>query len=350
MSLALTAAAAAVGAAAILYVLKNKKSKPMQTFDYESIKATLTHADALGPVEECFAKLAAGEVNVPFPMHIGIPETPAAGPGDCHIKGGYVVGSQTFTVKMGCVSFYKNVEKGLPPGGGMFIVMSAETGAPLGVFQENRYMTDLRTGAAGAVALKHLSDPSTTPTIAFIGAGKIATDMAKSAVLVRPGFKGVAYARNGSDKFCESMTTALPGCTFTSAATAEEACKMADVIFTTTTGKEVVLQKAWLKPNALIIAAGSDQPTKQELPPEVLKAGKYVTDLTKQCARVGELRSAISAGVMTEGDVYAELGEIVSGKKAGRKAGESGIIVCDLTGTGAQDAAIGQVAWDKMKA
>ena len=52
MSLALTAAAAAVGAAAILYVLKNKKSKPMQTFDYDSIKATLTHADALGPVEE----------------------------------------------------------------------------------------------------------------------------------------------------------------------------------------------------------------------------------------------------------------------------------------------------------
>ena len=43
-----------------------------------------------------------------------------------------------------CVSFYKNVEKNLPPGSGIFIVVNAITGAPLGVFQENRFMTDLR--------------------------------------------------------------------------------------------------------------------------------------------------------------------------------------------------------------
>ena len=32
--------------------------------------------------------LADGKVDVPIPMHIGIHETPTAGPGDCHIKGG----------------------------------------------------------------------------------------------------------------------------------------------------------------------------------------------------------------------------------------------------------------------
>jgi ornithine cyclodeaminase/alanine dehydrogenase-like protein (mu-crystallin family) len=63
---------------------------------------------------------------------------------------------------------------------------------------------------------------------------------------------------------------------------------------------------------------------------------------------VGELRGAIQAGEMTEADVYAELGEVVSGKKKGREGNE--IIVVDLTGTGAQDAAIGQVAWDKLSA
>lgn len=44
--------------------------------------------------------------------------------------------------------------------------------------------------------------------------------------------------------------------------------------------------------------------------------------------------------------VHAELGEVVNGSKTGREGDE--IIVCDLTGTGAQDAAIGQVAWDKL--
>ena len=49
---------------------------------------------------------------------------------------------------------------------------------------------------------------------------------------------------------------------------------------------------------------------------------------------------------MTENDVYAELGEVVNGDKPGREGDE--LIVVDLTGTGAQDAAIGQVAWDKL--
>ena len=49
---------------------------------------------------------------------------------------------------------------------------------------------------------------------------------------------------------------------------------------------------------------------------------------------------------MTEADVYAEIGEVCNGSKPGRKGDE--LIVVDLTGTGAQDAAIGQVAWEKM--
>lgn len=79
------------------------------------------------------------QVDVPLPMHIGIHETPTAGPGDCHIKGGYIEGTTTFTVKLACVSFYKNLAKGLPPGAGVFVVVDAVTGAPLGVFQENRW-------------------------------------------------------------------------------------------------------------------------------------------------------------------------------------------------------------------
>ena len=54
------------------------------------------------------------------------------------------------------------------------------------------------------------------------------------------------------------------------------------------------------------------------------------------------MRGAIEANAMTIDDVYAELGELVNGTKAGRENNEE-LIVVDLTGTGAQDAAIGQV-------
>ena len=112
---------------------------PPVLFDYETIKQNLTVADAISSVEEAFGALANGKVDVPMPMHIGIEESAFAGPGDCHIKGGYVYGAKTFTVKLACVSFYKNVaERNLPAGSGVFVVVDAQTGAPLAFFQENR--------------------------------------------------------------------------------------------------------------------------------------------------------------------------------------------------------------------
>jgi ornithine cyclodeaminase/alanine dehydrogenase-like protein (mu-crystallin family) len=318
---------------------------PPKLFDYETVTSSLSVKDAIDSVEKAFASLAQNKVDVPMPMHIGIEESSVAGPGDCHIKGGYIYETPTFTVKLACVSFYKNLEQNLPPGSGIFIVVNAVTGAPLGVFQENRFMTDLRTGAAGAVAVKYCTSPQQTK-IGFIGCGAIARNMARAAAAVRPEMHGLAFAHEGAEKFCQDMSAEL-GVPFTVASTAQELCQQSDVIFTQTPGSSTVLEKEWLNPKGVtIIASGSDQPTKQEIPNDVLASSKYISDLTKQTSKVGELRSAIQAGVMTENDVYAELGEIVNGTKKGREGDE--IIVVDLTGTGAQDAAIGQVAWDKL--
>ena len=315
-------------------------------FNYETVTSNLSVADAIESVEKALGALAEGHVDVPMPMHIGIEETATAGPGDCHIKGGYVLGAKTFTVKLACVSFYKNLEKGLPAGSGVFVVVDAVTGAPLGVMQENRFMTDLRTGAAGAVSLKYTTKADQDLTIGFIGCGAIARNMARAAKAVRPKFKGVAYGLAGAEAFCADMGHELE-LDFEVASSAKDLCAKSNVIFTQTPGGDTVLELDWLQKGTTIIASGSDQPTKQEIPCDVLKASKYISDLTKQTSKVGELRSAIEAGVMTEADVYCELGELVNGKP-GREGDE--LIVVDLTGTGAQDAAIGQVAWDKLSA
>ena len=306
--------------------------------------------DAIESVEQAFGALAEGKVDVPMPMHIGIHETATAGPGDCHIKGGYVLGAPTFTVKLACVSFYKNVQQHLPPGSGLFCVVDAVTGAPLAVMQENRFMTDLRTGAAGAVAVKytcpeHDADNSECLTVGFIGAGAIARNMARAAHAVRPNMKAVVFGLAGAEEFAQEMSTELSMDVHV-AESAQALCQASTVIFTQTPGSQTVLELDWLQPGTTIIASGSDQPTKQEIPNTVLQASKYISDLTKQTSKVGELRGAIQAGVMTTDDVYAELGQVVNGTKPGREGDE--LIVVDLTGTGAQDAAIGQVAWEKL--
>lgn len=80
-------------------------------FDYETVTSVLKQSDAVEAVEAAFGMLAKGKVDVPLPMHIGIDESASAGPGDCHIKGGYISGTSTWTVKLANVSFYKNIEK-----------------------------------------------------------------------------------------------------------------------------------------------------------------------------------------------------------------------------------------------
>ena len=201
----------------------------------------------------------------------------------------------------------------------------------------------LRTGAAGAIAVKYTT-PMEGNTIGFIGCGAIARNMARAAAAVRPTFTGVAYGLAGAEEFAAQMSEEL-GVPFIVAESAKDLCSKSNVIFTQTTGANTVLELDWLQPATTIIASGSDQPTKQEIPNDVLKASKYIADLVKQTSKVGELRGPIQAGIMTEEDVYAELGELVNGKP-GREGDE--LIVVDLTGTGAQDAAIGQVAWDKL--
>ena len=65
----------------------------------------------------------------------------------------------------------------------------------------------------------------------------------------------------------------------------------------------------------------------------------------RKCVRLGEIHHAVEADLFKEEDLHAELGEVLIGRQAGRVGKE--LIVCDLTGVGAQDAAIAEVAWER---
>jgi ornithine cyclodeaminase/alanine dehydrogenase-like protein (mu-crystallin family) len=217
------------------------KINPPRLFDYETVASNIKPTtESIGAIESAFGMLAKDLVDVPIPMHIGIAETANAGPGDCHIKGGYIEGTATWTVKLANVSFYKNLAKGLPAGSGIFTVCDATNGAPLAIFQENRYLTDMRTGAAGAVSVKHFCSPK-HKKVAYIGAGVIGLAMARSTDVVHKFDEGFAYGLDmpGTQKFCDTITTDL-GYKMTACATAEEAVRAADVIFTQTPGSDHV--------------------------------------------------------------------------------------------------------------
>ena len=115
--------------------------------------------------------------------------------------------------------------------------------------------------------------------------------------------------------------------------------KASDIVVTTTPSRRPLIDASMLHPGLHVTAMGSDAPEKNELEPECLvRAHLLVADRVSQCEALGELRSAVAAGLIAAGDV-PELGAVVTGRHPGRASAEA-VTICDLTGTGAQDTAI----------
>ena len=128
----------------------------------------------------------------------------------------------------------------------------------------------------------------------------------------------------------------------------KEAVRGASLVVTVTPSRTPLLQAEWLEPGVTVVAVGSDGPEKQELAVEVLGgAGKVVVDSKAQCLLLGETHHAVATGVLKPEGIHGELGEVLLGVRAGREGGER--IVVDLTGVGAQDAAMAGVVWRMLK-
>jgi ornithine cyclodeaminase/alanine dehydrogenase-like protein (mu-crystallin family) len=314
----------------------------IRVFDEWTIRQVVDERVALRAAERAFRALARGIATVPPPLNWQFPRMH----GEVHVKGAYLHGSPLFAFKV-ATGFYSNVEMGVPTGSGLVIVFDSETGFPRGILSDGGYLTDLRTGAAGALAASHLT-PKKPLRVGLLGAGVQAGFQLRMLRYVRDIESVVVWSRTcaRNERFVEKAEEAgIPG--VTAADSVEEAVAKVDLLITVTPATEPLIENGALPPGATVIAVGADGPHKQELSAGLVAgADKLVTDLTQQCAVMGELHHAVAAQLMTAEDVHAQLGEIVMERAKGRESDET--IICDLTGVGAQDAAIAELAFGEL--
>src|SRR5690606_33266759 len=192
--------------------------------------------------------------------------------------------------------------------------------------------------------------------VGVLGAGGEAELQIEALSLVRPFAELLVWARDRdkAEAYAARMAARLQR-PDSVAVSAEQAVRAAQVVVTTTPSRAPLVEAAWLHPGLHITAMGSDADGKNELAPEVLaRADRLVCDRVSQCARLGELRSAIAAGLLPPEESLGrarppELGEVIAGLKAGRESAAS-ITVADLTGTGIQDTAIATAAFQRCSA
>ena len=72
-------------------------------------------------------------------------------------------------------------------------------------------------------------------------------------------------------------------------------------------------------PGTFVAAVGADSADKQELDPRLMTEAVVVVDVLDQCASIGDLHHALEAGALCRGAVHAELAEVVTGRKPGRR-------------------------------
>jgi ornithine cyclodeaminase len=297
------------------------------------VRASIDMRSCIDACESAFIAYSSGRAELPGVIHLDVPE---AG-GEIHVKAGHLHGAPHYAVK--AASGFYDVE---PPAiDGLVIVFDARDGSPAAFLLDGGSLTDLRTGAAGGVAARHLT-PERVDRVAVIGTGAQARHQVDALAEVRPGFTEVrVWGRNAehAERAVRDLRARLgDGCAVVEAASVREAVDGSDVVITCTAAREPLVEADWLAPGAHVTAVGSDGHGKQELDPEILRrADVLAVDSLAQCSRLGELQHAPD-----QAGRAVELGSVCAGSAPGRTDAAQRT-VADLTGVGVQDVAAANV-------
>jgi alanine dehydrogenase len=274
----------------------------------------------------------------------------AASDGGFHVKAaGLKLPGRTYFAAKTNANFPGNRERfGLPTIQGIVLLFDAKSGVPLAVL-DSIEITILRTGAATAAAAKELAR-SDSAIATLCGCGEQGRVQLEAIAGVLPIERVWAFdadperARGFAESRSRELSIAVqPTSDLTTV------LRESDVCVTCTPSRVPFVASADVRPGTFLAAVGADSAQKQELDPAILARAKVVVDSIDQCAEIGELHHAIESGLMRREDVYAELAEILDGRKPGRTSDEE-ITVFDSTGTALEDVPAAAAVYEKAVA
>lgn len=230
------------------------------------------------------------------------------------------------------ITFYPNSPVNSRPFTGM--IMFDPTTGKLRATLEGSYLSSVRTAAVSASAVDHLARKDAC-VLAMIGAGALAHTHLPAFRRVRKLQKVRVFSKKGGPEFAEKYGVTL-------AKSAQEAIEGADIVLAATDSQTPVLSGAWLSPGALVCAVGAPRPSMRELDDETIsRAGPRIFVDSREAA----LKE--SGDVIKAGQVAAELGEVLSGRRPGRQS-DKDIIIFKSLGMAVQDVAAADLVCRKL--
>jgi ornithine cyclodeaminase/alanine dehydrogenase len=307
------------------------------------VQSVLGMDEAIKVVEDGFKEFCLGRVQMPQRVALNIFKVE----GWVGVMPVYIEKTDVLTVKI--VSAYpKNINLGFPTIVGLLVYLDSKTGFPLAII-EAEHLTAVRTGAASGVATKYLAK-KTIENVGIFGSGSQAKTQLEALCRVREIRLVKVYSPNSQHRnsFAKEMSKNL-GLEVVPVENPKFAVKNSDIVVTATNSKKPVLNGRWLEEGVHLNAIGAHTPTTRELDDLTIKKSKIVVDSKESALKeAGDLVIPLNKKVISRRKIYAELGEIVLGRKKGRVS-ENEITLFKSVGLAFQDAVVAQIVYEKAK-
>ncbi len=308
------------------------------------ISTGLTMSQCMNLVEEVLKARANGQVLSPSKVFLDM-RVISEHQCDADAMPAYVKYIDTCGVKWIGANWENRHKRGLPNVIGIVILNDPESFVPLAIMSAN-WLTAMRTGAATGLAVRELAKKG-SKSLSIIGTGYEAKFqlMAINEVIKLDEVKVFdidgdameSFLRNANQMFhaeiipCKSVKEAVEG---------------TDLVVTVTSSRVPVLDEVTLLDTANLVCSLG---TYNELGEKLMRwFNKIIVDTREQTKSEGALADLFAKGLISNGDIYAELGEILTKRKKGRTSDDEKIL-CVLTGLGCEDVVVANIVYKIAK-
>jgi len=303
------------------------------------LEELLTIKDVLEALEMGFRELKEGRCVVPVRFRLDVEEH----------QGQFLFMPAYLSRLKGCGTkavsvFPQNPSRGKPTIFASYLLSDPASGELLALMEAS-LLTGIRTGGASALATRYLAREG-AEVLGIIGTGFQAGFQVKASLAVRPIKEVWAYDvdQKKLNDFCHALDPLIP---VHPASDATEVVKHSDILVTATTSKTPVFSGKDLRPGMHINAIGAYLPTMREVDEETIRQATLVVDTFEGClAEAGDLLIPMQAGKFNEASIYADLGDLVTGRKKGRKSSEE-VTLFKSVGFAMEDLVVAQKAYQK---
>ncbi len=225
---------------------------------------------------------------------------------------------------------------------GVVLLFDAAHGTLLAIADASS-ITAIRTSAVSGLATRLLANDDAS-SVAILGAGVLALPHLQAVCAVRPITRAMVWSRSGAGAGSRAAEFAIRardvcGVEVTACDTVEAAVRDADVVCTITSSRTPVLEGRWLRPGTHVNAVGASLRTARELDTAAVVAARLFCDRRESVfAEAGDVLLPIAEGAISETHLLGELGELVTGRIAGR-VGRTDITVFKSLGLAVEDVA-----------